>query len=171
MQALLRLFWEIALWRRGPRDVPASWPLLAFTAGAYFVMSAVQLRLTDAPEHSLTFAFADLGLTALVFWACVAVARRPHRFLQTLTAVLGASVVLALPMLALQLLGREVGPNGPVALLLQLISLPLLAWYLLVLGQIIRQALDAPLLTGLAVAMSYFLLSYLLLVQLPRAGG
>lgn len=171
MQALLRVFWDIALWRRGPRDLPSSGLLLALIAAAYLATSAAQSWLVDGPQLLWARALADLGLTLAVFWACLAIVRRSHRLRQTLTAVLGTSVVLALPMLALQLLARAVGPDGPVALLLELTSLPLLAWYLLVVGHIVRQALDAPLLTGLAVAMSYFVLSYLLLVQLPRAGS
>jgi hypothetical protein len=171
MQALVRVFWDIALLRRGPRDVPASGALLVLTALAYAAIGALQSLLLDGPEHVLLRTVADLGLTGGVFAACLALGGRRHRLLQTLTAVLGTSALLALPLLALQVAGWQHGPDGPVALLLELLQLPLLAWYVLVLGHIVRSALEAPLITGLAVAMSYVLASYLLLVQLPQAAG
>jgi hypothetical protein len=51
------------------------------------------------------------------------------------------------------------------------VSLPLLVWYLFIVGNIVRLALETPLLTGMAVAMTYFVLSYAALVRLPQATG
>jgi hypothetical protein len=171
MQALVKVFWDIALWRRGPRDVPASPLLLALTVAAYSATSVAQSLLVDGPELLVLRTLVDLALTMAMFGACLLLTRRTHRLLQTLTAVLGTSALLALPMILLQLAGRQAGPDGPVALLLELLSLPLLAWYVLVLGHVVRQALDAPLVTGLAVAMSYVLVNYLVLIQLPKVAG
>ena len=169
MQQLIRVFWDISLWRRGPRDVPASRSLFAAVALAYAAVSAVQSRLMYGPTFMLPRALADLVLTIAVFWATLAVARRPHRFLQTVIAVLGTGTLLSLPMVALQLVAAQLGPQAPLAAFLSIASVPLLVWYLFVVGQIVRLALEAPLLTGMAVAMTYFVLSYLALEQFPSA--
>jgi hypothetical protein len=171
MQALVRVFWDIALWRRGPRDVPPSWALFALVAVLYVTTSAAQSLLIYGPTLAWGRGLADLGLTSVVFGACLAVGRRTNRLLQTLTAVLGTGALLALPMIGILLLGQQLGPDGPLALLLSLVSLPILVWYLFIVGNIVRLALEAPLLTGMAVAMTYFVLSYAALVRLPQATG
>ncbi len=169
MQPALKIFWDIALWRRGPRDVPASWSLLCAVAMAYVATSVLQSVAIFGPDLALERGLADLALTAVVFWGCLTVRRRGYRALQTLTAVLATGTVVAVPMLALMLLSQALGTDGPAALAVQFGLLPLQVWYLLVLGRIVRLALDAPLLTGMAVAMSYLALNYLVLVELPKA--
>ncbi|MCZ8132165.1 MAG: hypothetical protein O9284_12830 [Steroidobacteraceae bacterium] len=170
MLELFKVFWDIALWRRGPRDVPASGVLLALLAVAYATVSALQAWMVDGPEQAWLRAFADLGFTALVFYVVLAIGRRTNRYLQTLCAVLGTSLLLSLPLLALLAVGGTTG-GGPVETLLALATLPLLVWYLFVIGHVVRQALDGPLLLGMAVSMTYFLLSYAVLEQFSPAGG
>ena len=169
MQALLKVFWDITLWRRGPRDIPASSALLCIVALVYLLTGAVQAVVIYGRALAFERALADLAATACFFGVCLLIARRAHRLTQTLTAVLATGVLLSLPMLGLLLLARQVGPDGPLALALQLILLPLQVWYLLVVGHIVRVALEAPLLTGMAVAMTYLLVNYLALLQLPQA--
>jgi hypothetical protein len=169
MQAALRTFWDIALWRRSPRDLPASWTLLACVAAAYALLSVAQSLVVFGPQLALERGLADLALTALMFGGCLVLCRRGNRTLQTLTAVLATGTVIALPMLAVLLAARALGTDGPLALAIQLGLLPLQVWLVLALGRIVRLALDAPLLAGMAVAMTYLLLNYLLLVELPRA--
>ena len=169
MLQLIRVFWDIALWRRGPRDVPASRALFAAVALAYAGVSALQSRLMYGPPLMLPRALADLALTIAVFWATLCIARRSQRFLQSVIAVLGTGTLLSMPMVALQLIAAQAGAPGPIATFLSIASVPLLVWYLFVVGQIVRLALEAPLLTGMAVAMTYFVLSYLALEQFPNA--
>jgi hypothetical protein len=171
MQSTFQLFYEIALWRRGPRDVPASGSLLAVVAAVYVAISAVQSYLVYGPDGALFRGLADLVLTAVVFWVALAVARRSHRYLQTLTAILGTGALLAVPMILLLTVGQAVGANSPLAFLVSLASLPLLIWYLFVVGHVVREALESPLFTGMAVALTYFVLSYLALVQLLPGGS
>jgi hypothetical protein len=169
MQELLKVFWDIALWRRGPRDLPASRALLAAAALSYLATSAVQSLLVDGPTLAVARGVADLCFTAAVFWLCLAVGRRGHRLLQTLTAVLGTGTLLALPMIALFLLAAALGQQGPVAGALKLLLLPLLIWDLCVLAHIVRLALEAPLVTGVAIATTYYLVGYLFIERLLPA--
>jgi hypothetical protein len=170
MQALVRLFYDIALWRRGPRDVPASGALLGFVAAAYLAISILQSHLVYGAEGALLRGLVDLALTAVVFGVALAVARRPHRFVQTLTAVLGTGALLAVPMIVLLVIGEQVASVPPLRFLVSLASLPLLVWYLFVIAHVVRQALETPLFTGMAVALTYFVVSYAVLVGLLPAG-
>jgi hypothetical protein len=172
MQALLKVFWDIALWRRGPRDVPASPGLLALAALAYAGTSAVESWLIDGEPLAIARALVDLAFTAATMWLCLAVRRRLHRLPQTLTAVLGTGTLLALPVIAVFVVAAAVGPEGPVAAAVKLLLLPLLVWELAVLANIVRQALEAPLVAGVAVATTYYLVGYLLVERLvPAAVG
>lgn len=170
MQSLVRLFYDIALWRRGPRDVPASGALLGFVAAAYVAISILQSHLVYGADGALLRGIVDLALTAVVFGVALAVARRTHRYVQTLTAVLGAGALLAIPMILLLVIGGQVEGVPPLRFLVSLASLPLLVWYLFVIAHIVRQALDTPLFTGMAVALTYFVVSYAVLVGLLPAG-
>ena len=161
MQALLKVFWDIALWRRGPRDLPPSRGLLVAAAVLYAATSAVLAMLIDGPALAPARGVADLGFTAAAFSLCLAIAGRGHRLLQTLTAVHGTGTLVALPMIAVVLLADAVGPAGPVAVALKLLLLPLLVWGIAVLAHIVRQALEAPLVTGVAVSTTYYLVGYL----------
>lgn len=154
-----QVFWDIALWRRGPRDLPASLALLAFVAVVYTAVSTFQSYVAYGEGDALARALLDLGVTAVLFFVALAIPRRTHRYLQTLTAVLGCSALLGVPSLALLALKVAVGP-GPIATLIAFATLPLLAWALLVVGHIVRQALDAPLITGMAVALTYAVVGY-----------
>jgi hypothetical protein len=174
MQSLFRLYYDIALWRRGPRDVPASIPLLAFVALLNFVVSVVQARFAypdEGLEGSLLRAAADLALSVVFFWIVLALGRRAHRYVQTLSALLGTGTLLALPMLALLLVGLQVPKGSPLGFLVSFAALPLLIWALFVVGHVVRSALEAPLLTGMAVATTYFVVGYVLLVQLFPGSG
>jgi hypothetical protein len=169
MQALLKVFWDIALWRRGPRDLPPSRGLLAVAALLYGATSAIQSALTDGPTLALARGVADLGFTGAAFWLCLAIGGRGHRLLQTLTAVFGTGTLLALPMIAVLLLVAALGPGGPVADAVKLLVLPLLVWGLAVLAHIVREALEAPLVTGVAVATTYLLAGYFFIERLLPA--
>ena len=166
MQALLKVFWDIALWRRGPRDLPPSRGLLLAAAFLYTATSTTVSWLIDGPALALARGVADLAFTAGVFWLCLAVGRRSHRWWQTLTAVFGTGTLVTLPMLAVLLLAGALGPDGPVAGAVKLLLLPLQIWGLCVLAHIVRVALDAPLVVGIAVSTTYYLLGYLFIERL-----
>jgi hypothetical protein len=168
MQQLLKVFWDIALWRRGPRDVPASRGLLAVAALLYGATSVAFSLLIDGPGFGLALArgTVDLGFTIATFGLCLALGRRRHRLLQTLTAALGTGTLVALPMIAVVLCAEALGPAGPVAVAIKLLLLPLQIWGLCVLAHIVRAALEAPLVVGIAVSTTYYLLGYLFIERL-----
>jgi hypothetical protein len=169
MQALFRVFWDIVVFRRGPRDVPPSLALLATLAVLYAATSVVQARVMFAPVLALTCAIADLGLTCAVFAVALMVRGRRHRLVQTLSAVLGSGALLSLPLIALMSARSGVADADPRAFLLSVALVPFEIWYLFVMGHIARLALEVTLFTGMAIAMTYAVLSYVLVEQLPAA--
>lgn len=165
--AVLRLFWNLMLLRAEPRDLPASAPLFGLAVGAYFATSVLQSRLLFGVPLSLARGFIDVGLTLALFGGALAVRGRTHRFIQTLTALLVTGTIVSVPMIVLIIVRAGLPEEHPVALALSLVSLPLLAWYLVVVARIARLALDVSMFTGMAISMTYVVLGYLLIEQLP----
>jgi hypothetical protein len=164
---VLKLFWDIMLLRAQPRDVPASPAILVLAAVAYFATSVLQSRLLFGADLSLSRGVLDLGLTFVLFGGALAVRARSHRFTQTLTALLATGTMVSVPMIGLIILRAGLPEEHPLVIVLSLVSLPLLAWYLVVVARIVRLALDVSMFTGMAVAMTYVLLGYLFVEQLP----
>ena len=169
MQAVLSISWDIALWRRSPRDLPASLSLLCAVALAYVLFGIAESVLMHDSDHALVRAFADLAVTGLVFWACLAARRRGYRIVQTLIAVFATTSVVAVPIVGVLLLSDVLGKDDPLSLALQFLLLPLQVWYLLVLARIVRLAIDSTQLAGMVIALSYALVSYFVQIELPRA--
>ena len=166
MQASISVFWDIVLLRRGPRDLPASASLLAAVAALYLAAGVVAARLAFGPSLALVRGLLDIGLLVVVFWALLAFRRCNHRLLQTLTALLGSGLILSIPDIVLLLALRGHAANEPIVSLLHLVGDALLVWNVIVIGYIVRAALEVPLLVAVAVATSYVALAILVDLQL-----
>ncbi|MDX5151680.1 MAG: hypothetical protein R3188_04315, partial [Acidiferrobacterales bacterium] len=76
----------------------------------------------------------------------------PERSYQTVSAILGASIVL---VLALVILGAVISTQHS----LQVSQLLALAWYVLIFGHVLRQAVSLPVLLGATFAFIYVMVS------------
>ena len=167
MQALIRLFLEVALHRKGPQDVPASGVVFGLALLAYLAVGAAVLWPTAAGAGSLLAQLAlDLALLLLVFGGLLAGTGRAGRLQQTLSALLGTGALLsaaALPFVWLA--ARSLGDGGPLpgmefpAVLSTTALFMLLLASLLVTGHILRHAMDWRYAAGVLAAVVYFALS------------
>jgi hypothetical protein len=153
MWKLLQTFVDIALWRKGPQDLPASRFLAALILVAYIVASFVQVRLLDLHLRSaLVIIAVDVTMMVAWVWAVLAFFGRSQRFIQTFTAMLGVGVLLALldvVVRAIQLAAFGPADNLPdFWLALRFIAIAL------IMGRILMHALDRGLLTGMALTVA-----------------
>jgi len=167
----LRIFWDIALWRRDPGELPCSWALVAGTAAAYLLVGWAQAWQLYGEDRALLRAAADLGLTLLVFRAMVALAGRPGRYRQAISAVLGVSTLLSLPMMAVAALREPAADHYAVALLAWVASLTLIVWYLFALGHVIRSTLETGLFTAMVISVTFAFGSTAVLMRLIPTGS
>jgi hypothetical protein len=158
VQQFLRIFLDIVLWRRGPQDLPVSGLLLWVTVAAYVAVSAVQLALLGETVATwLFFVVVDPLLLAAWVWLVLRLYGRRERYLQTASAVFGTGALLGIGLyLPLQLIVTGLGQD-PSSSLAQLFALLLIVAFALVTGRIIKLATDSNLFTGIAVALTYFL--------------
>jgi hypothetical protein len=160
MLRLAKAFWDIALWKRTPAQLPASLFLLALVAAA-----AVLLEVAGAlvPPISTDRFFTRVGLSVALplgfAWGVLVLARRRQRLLQTGIALLGVEVLAELVLYPLGALIHFVGSEGLASTPLEFLMLVGLVWYLLACAHIWRAALDSGLTLGVVVSVGYLLLS------------
>jgi hypothetical protein len=167
MLRLAKAFWDIALWRRTPAQLPASLFLLALVAIAAAAIEVLSAFLPPAStDRILTRIVLSVGLPLGFAWAVLALARRRQRFLQTGIALLGVGVLVELVLYPLGSLIHIIGSDRLEAVPLGILMLLGLIWYLLACANIWRAALDSGLTIGVVISMGYLLLSIALEQQL-----
>jgi hypothetical protein len=155
MIKLFTLFLEICAFKKGPQDVPAAKALLQLLAILYMAISFLVLILNMDAATALMQSIVETLLVLGFPWLLLNLARKPARYLQTVTALLGCDILISLCALpALSSLSVEPTPLGLAAVFM------LMIWNWLVTGYIFKHALSQPFLFGIGVALLYFLLSY-----------
>lgn len=152
MSQLLKTFVEIALWRKGPQDLPASYLLAWLVLTAFAALELLAVRLFSMSfEAALVFISVDVLMLSGWAWAVLAFFGRRQRFVQTITAALGVYtlvLMLDIVMRVVQVrfgLGDALAGNWPFARFIIIA---------LVLGRIFMHALDRSLLTGMALTVA-----------------
>jgi hypothetical protein len=164
MLRLAKAFWDLALWRISPAQLPASRFLLLLVTLAVALVEVVGALLPGAATDSLATRVASgvaLGVAVplLWAWAILALMQRRQRFLQTASALLGVGVLAELLLYPLGSLLDLLGTDNPVAIPIGLLSLGGLVWYLLACANIWKAALESGLSLGIAISVGYLALS------------
>lgn len=158
LSALLRACLDIALMRSGPQALPASGLLLAACLALYATTYLMVVATTGLELRVLAAqALASVLLDVVGLWLVLAVARRPERWLQSLTALFGAGIILNLALLPVALLVAAGGPRFELAGALA--GSLVMGWGLAVLAHILRHALELAWGLALAIAAAYLFVS------------
>jgi hypothetical protein len=152
MLKFLQTFLEIAVWRKGPQDLPASRLLALLVLSAYVALSFLGVRLLDLdPRAAAVFVGVDVLMLSAWLWLVLTFFSRRQRFMQTITATLGVGALILVLDIVLRLLQLAFGWSDEVMMNLALLRLLLLA---LVLGRIFMHALDRGLMTGIGLTVA-----------------
>jgi hypothetical protein len=167
MLRLAKAFWDIALWRRTPAQLPASLFLLALVAVAAALIEVLSAFLPPASsDRLLTRIVLSVGLPLGFAWIVLVLGRHRERFLQTGIALLGVGVLAELVLYPLGSLIHVIGADRLEAVPLGILMLLGLIWYLLACANIWRAALESGLSIGLVISVGYLILSIALEQQL-----
>lgn len=143
MLEFARVFLNIVLLRRGPQDLPASTLLLALLiATAVLANLAVALAFDLDVALILMRALVDAALGLLLTAAVLSVAGKPHRFLQSSTAMVGAGLVIAPIGVLLFAIERPYGGFANHPDWLRFFEGAYEAWDILIVGHVYRMALE-----------------------------
>jgi hypothetical protein len=152
MLKLLQTFVDIALWRKGPQDLPASRFLAILVLVAYVGANLVQVQLLNLrPRTAAVVIVVDVTMMMGWLWAVLAFFGRSQRFVQTLTAVLGVAVLLAALDLVVHAVQVSMGMAGDLPGVWLKVRFFAIA---LIMGRIFMHALDRGLLTGMALTVA-----------------
>jgi hypothetical protein len=171
MSKLLKTFVEIALWRKGPQDLPASQTLVLLVLAVYVAVEFIGVQLFDySTRQALAFISVDVLMLSAWLWAVLAFFGRRQRFVQTMAATFGVGVLILLLDIAMRLVQLALGLDDEHAASWLLPQFVIVA---LVMGRIFMHALDRGLMTGIAltVAITYSTQAVSQLVLQNMAGG
>ena len=158
MLRLIFAFVDIMLHRRGPDSLPSSqfllWFLLTLSVVARFVIN----WWANGSARAIAVDVLVLGLDLWFVWALLRTFNKQPRFRQTMTALLGADIILSLlvapilPWLELQ------DPQNPTLTLPVLLTVLAFVWALDINSFVFSRALERPYLLCMAIVIGYALL-------------
>ena len=170
---LLRTYLNICLLRANPQDLPASHNVLAISLLAYLAANMVTFTDTVSAPRALVASFADTVFLVGLAYSALLMRGLVQRRWQTLAALAGCGALISVvawlaTTIALKLVAPEVSAAEPSLMrelnpdqtrIILLVSLSCIAWFVLVLGHIFREALNVPMVGGVALAMVYMFVS------------
>jgi len=167
MFKLLKLFFEIALLKKSPKDIPSSLFLQYLVIAIYLSISFLMLFMSVPWTQALLEIVVELTFIAIFCKVILSWVKKTARYRQTFIALLGVDALIsfcAFPALAT--LNTPMPENSSFFLFALLVSIILILWHWLTAGHIFRHALSEPFVFGLGVALLYLILSYQLNVVL-----
>jgi hypothetical protein len=155
MTGLLSSLTQIALLRKDPGSLPSSAASVAFFILLFAAADLVIIWL-DINDRLLLRTVLDVAIALSFVGLLLALAGRIHRFPQTMIAILGTDLLLTPPVIALLLLRSPARSNHAIALFSTAGMVLVVVWYLLIVGHVLRSALDTGLVTGFAIAVAWW---------------
>lgn len=169
MLRLAKAFWDLALWRMSPAQLPASGFLLGLLAAILAVLEVLAALLPPASLDQIGMRILlSVAMPLLWTWVVLLAVRRRQRYLQTASALLGIAILTELVLYPLDWLTHSLGSAEPIAEVLKFLALVGVVWYLLACANIWRAALESRLVWGMALSLAYLIGSTLLEISLLR---
>jgi hypothetical protein len=158
---LILAFVDIMLHRRGPDSLPSSqfllWTLLALS----IVADCAILWLARESGRAFAVSLLVTGFDLWFVWAVLRTFNRQARFRQTMTAVLGAELLLAVlqaPLVRPLVEAPPPDPENPTVTLTGVLWLAILVWSIDISAFVFSRALERPYFLCVAIVIAYFLL-------------
>jgi hypothetical protein len=156
MSALVKVFWQIALLRKGPQTLPASRELLWLLLAAHWLIGVILVIDTLSLGRALLSGLLGTLIMVALVHGLLITHRHHNRVTQTLSALAGCEVLLGLFMLLL-LVMLHMGSG--MQDLVSILWLLLLGWNIAIAAHIFRNALEVTLGMGILFAMGYIIIS------------
>lgn len=168
MFEIIKLLFDICLFKQGPQDVPYSvwlWRILMLVdIAASFLMINLRTVWLVSLLQAVVGAFLIVGFC----WLILYLTRKRERFSQAVSAMLGVDALItffALPGMATMAIGQG-------ALFAFAVMIGLIVWHWAVVGHIIRNALGQTWSFSLGLAFLYIFGSYqVIAVLFPEVAG
>jgi len=149
LRALLGSLIDLVLFRRGPETLPASPGVLAFVVALNAAVTALVVAfIPTVPAVTALEMLANAAVPLLWYWIAFSLAKKPERFVQTMSAFFGVNAIfqpVVAPMFAALLpYIQKPDPNVPPPAALSLLFLAITVWLLIVWVRIVHAAFEWP---------------------------
>ena len=159
-KTLLRIFVDLCLIKRGPKDVPDSTVLLKIVFFIYFLSGTMLLSSSIELSEAIIQSFIETVLVGLFIYLLVSFFQVKNRFNQAITAVYGSGALMTLLSVPyvfwMDGLVKNQGSIGVVGLIVFFI----VVWGFIVMANIIRETIQKSFSVSLLLTFSYLYLSY-----------
>jgi len=159
MLSLFNFFVDLCLLRKAPQDLPASPVLFALVLLANLMLGTLGILDVFAVDKAMLAVVTDALLMLVLLRMALLLKQHGERFMQTATAILGAGIVLTLLAFPLQIGLQENMAETAFGTIASLAYLMLILWIQLVIGHILRHALQVSLTLGIGLAFTYSVIS------------
>jgi hypothetical protein len=162
MLVLLQFFIDLARLRRGPQDLPYSSALLVLLAMLSVLTGTINGReLFGGVQPAFGANLVDLALSLGLLWVLLKTRNKAARWQQTASAFLGLGVLAGLVMFVVRTVAEAFG----VIQFAILLDLVVAVWLHVALGNVLRQAIEVPLLAGVLIVLAYTVFAFNLIAQ------
>ncbi len=161
MQLILKFYWQMCLLRSGPERLPASTFVLGLSLVLYFIVAmATNLLSRDdiGVLKATAFIAIGLGVEASIVAALLAFKSLGNRFIQTMSALLGANTLILVMTLPISILLTST-EEPSMRMLFETVFLGIFVWWLSIAGFILHRAADVSLALGMATAFGIEILA------------
>lgn len=158
MLRLIFAFVDVMLHRRGPDSLPSSSFLLWSLVGLSLAVDFVILVLAERSGRWFSVSVLIFGFNVWFVWALLRTFNKQPRFRQTMTALLGANVILSLLQAPLVPLLRDSDPQDGAMTLPWALAVIALVWAVDISAFVFSRALERPYLLCVAIVIGYALL-------------
>ena len=158
---IIKIIFQICLLRKGPEDLPADGSVLLNLLILSFVVSIFLGRMIYDMRVAIISSIG--GLLFSFIFTKILLSKKPERFTQTFSAMLGTVTlinIISLPIFA-PLSNEQLNENF--VLLFSLVSFAFLIWVIVIYGFIFSRALSITLNYGIAISVGYAFLSVMIL--------
>ncbi|MCK4493355.1 MAG: hypothetical protein KAU26_04825 [Methylococcales bacterium] len=163
MFELLKFFYELALFKKSPEDIPTSSFLQLAVIFSYIVISFLMFFMSSSWTQALLHIAVEMILIALFCRIVLSWHKKLARYSQTFIALLGVDVVISLCAFpAVASLNTPMPEKSSFYLVVVLVYILLVLWHWLAAGHIFRKSLSESFIFGLGISLLYLMLSYLI---------
>ncbi|MCP4283322.1 MAG: hypothetical protein GY792_02545 [Gammaproteobacteria bacterium] len=171
MGRLLNVFVDICLLRTGPQDLPGSAFLVLLTATLSLLTGTIVIVETfGSLANALTAQLLDILLLLGLLRLLLQAKGKSARFMQTASALFGSGVLINLVTMPLQLVASGDSSGSTANDLIGLFYLVFIIWAIVIVGHIIRHALEIRMVSGIVIALGYFLIANYIIQSLFTVG-
>jgi hypothetical protein len=156
---VLQKILALLILKSAPQDLPYSPQLSVQLAVVYILSGIVVLQTTVAPDDILAGILLGLLVQVLFTYLVLRALNKRARFVQTISAMLGAGILFNLLSWPVFAFFSDDAPNENLQATMSLVFLLVISWEVLVKAHIFKHALDMKMFGALALSFSLFFIS------------